>query len=137
MIFFNSEIVFSLDCENEVSLWLSTCISGESFMEGEINYIFTNDENLLEKNVKYLRHNTLTDIIGFDYTNGKLISGDIFISIERVIENSREFNVSLLDELHRVMIHGVLHFCGYKDKSSEERSLMRAKEDYYLSLRTF
>jgi rRNA maturation RNase YbeY len=137
MIFFNSETIFSFDNEERVSLWLSSCISDESFKEGEINYIFSNDEYLLEKNIKYLKHNTLTDIISFDYTMGRLISGDIFISIERIVENSKKFNVSIKDELHRVMIHGILHFCGYNDKSAEDKSLMRSKEDYYLSLRTF
>ena len=137
MITFNYLMDFVLDDDTNTSKWLSTCISNESYKEGELNYIFCNDEYLLEKNIKYLKHNELTDIISFDYTMGSLISGDIFISTERVLENSNKFNVTFIDELHRVMIHGVLHFCGYKDKSVKDRALMRSKEDYYLSLRTF
>jgi len=137
MISYNFEIDFSLVNDKDVSLWITDCVSRESLKEGELNYIFCDDTHLVEKNIKFLNHSTLTDIISFDYTIGKLISGDIFISIERVLENAKEFNVSFEDELHRVMIHGVLHFCGYKDKSTEEKEIMRTKEDYYLSLRTF
>jgi rRNA maturation RNase YbeY len=137
MILFNSETSFSLNSEENVASWLSLCISKEGFKEGEINFIFCDDAYLLEKNIKYLKHNTLTDVIGFDYSKDKLISGDIFISVERVLENSKDFKVAFIDELHRVMIHGVLHFFGYADKSSEDKLLMRSKEDYYLSLRTF
>ena len=137
MVLFNSETVFSLDNEEKVSSWLGFCILKEGLKEGEINYIFCEDDYLIEINLKYLKHNTLTDVIGFDYTMGKLISGDIFISIDRVLENSKDFGVSFNDELHRVMIHGLLHFCGYKDKKTEDQTTMRSKEDYYLSLRTF
>jgi rRNA maturation RNase YbeY len=137
MLLFNNETTFSLQNEERVSSWLSLCISNEGLKEGEVNYIFCDDEYLGEKNLKYLKHNTLTDVIGFDYTMGKLVSGDIFISVERVLENSKNFNVSFNDELHRVMVHGLLHFCGYKDKKTEDQSTMRLKEDYYLSLRTF
>jgi len=137
MISFNSETLFDLDDEEWISLWLSNCISDMLHKEGRITYIFCDDEYLLEKNLKYLKHNTLTDIISFDYTLGNLISGDVFISVERVLENSKIFNVSFKDELHRVMVHGILHFCGYTDKSFSDKALMRSKEDYYLSLRTF
>ena len=137
MIFFNFETKFDLDKEGEISMWLSHCISNESVNEGELNYIFCDDDYLNEINVKYLKHNELTDIISFDYSMGKLISGDIFISIQRVLDNSNDFKVSFKEELHRVMVHGILHFCGYKDKSSKDKTLMRSKEDYYLSLRTF
>ncbi len=84
-----------------------------------------------------MKHNTLTDIISFDYVVGNIISGDIFMSIERVRDNAVNLGLNFEDELHRVMIHGVLHYCGYKDKTLEEKKLMRSKEDYYLSLRTF
>lgn len=137
MISYNFETDFSLTNEEAIQEWITYCISEESRKEGELNYIFCDDSYLLQKNIKFLKHNTLTDIISFDYTMGKLLSGDIFISIERVIENAKEYKVSFEDELHRVMIHGVLHFCGYKDKSDKEKETMRAKEDYYLSLRTF
>ena len=137
MIFFNTETEFALNDESQVASWLVNCIEEEEKKQGEVHYVFCDDDYLLEMNVKYLKHNTLTDIISFDYTMGRLISGDIFISIDRVKENSREFDVSFDDELHRVMVHGLLHFCGYKDKTSREKGLMRSKEDYYLSLRTF
>lgn len=137
MISFHSETNFSLKNEEELCKWISFVIQNEEFKEGELNYIFCDDKYLLEKNVKFLNHNTLTDIISFDYTMGKLVSGDIFISVERVEENAKIFNVSFDDELQRVMIHGILHFCKYKDKNDEEKKTMRAKEDYYLSLREF
>ena len=134
MIVFNNEIDFVLENPTEISTWISQAIKSEGFELGEINYIFCSDENLLEKNIKFLNHNTLTDIISFDYTMGKLISGDIFISIDRVKDNSDTFNVTFIEELHRVIIHGVLHYCGFNDKTKEEKSKMRLKENYYLSL---
>ena len=137
MILYNSETDFVLDQADNISSWIAKTIESEGKNEGDISYIFCGDDYLLEINFKYLKHNTLTDIISFDYTDEDLISGDIFISIDRVKENSEKFNVSFQDELHRVMIHGILHFCGYKDKTKEEEQLMRSKEDYYLSLRTF
>lgn len=137
MILYNSETDFVLNQAENISGWITKTIESESKSEGDISYIFCDDDYLLDINVKYLNHNTLTDIISFDYTDEGLISGDVFISIDRVKENAEKFNVSFQDELHRVMIHGILHFCGYKDKTKEEEQLMRSKEDYYLSLRTF
>lgn len=137
MISFYSETDFNLVNKRNITEWLMYSLAEENMNEGDISYIFCDDQYLLEKNVKYLNHNTLTDIISFDYTIGKLISGDIFISVERVKDNAKDFKASFNDELHRVMIHGILHFCGYKDKTQEEKQLMRKKEDYYLSLRTF
>ena len=137
MIGFNFETEYPVQRQNELGKWITDLILKEGLKEGDINYIFCNDDYLLEKNVKYLNHNELTDIITFDYSIGKLLSGDIFISIERVKDNAISYNADEMDELHRVMVHGVLHLCGYKDKSKEEKSLMRDKEDYYLSLRTF
>ena len=137
MIGFNFETEYSLQGQNEIGKWITDLILKESLKEGDINYIFCNDDYLLEINIKYLNHNELTDIITFDYSIGKVLSGDIFISIERVKDNAISYNVDEKDELHRVMVHGVLHLCGYKDKSKDEKSLMRDKEDYYLSLRTF
>jgi len=135
MIAFNNEIEFTLDNQENLQEWITQSIEKERFKIGEVNYIFCSDEQLLEKNIEFLNHDTYTDIISFDYTMGKLISGDIFISIDRVTENSEAFNTSFIDELNRVMIHGILHYCGYKDKSEEDKKLMRSKEDYYLSLR--
>ncbi|PHK27105.1 rRNA maturation factor, partial [Nostoc linckia z16] len=97
--------------------------------EGEVNYIFCDDEYLLQKNIEFLDHDTLTDIISFDYTMGNLISGDIFISIERVADNAKDFNVPFEEELRRVMAHGILHYCGYKDKSEQDETIMREKEE--------
>lgn len=135
MIQFNYEIDFNLDNPDFTSKWISKVIQNEKFTEGEINYIFCSDDYLLKKNIKYLKHNTLTDIISFDYSMGHVISGDIFISIDRVNDNANDFKTTFDEELHRVIIHGVLHFIGYKDKTSDEKKLMREKEDHYLSKR--
>ncbi len=137
MIFFNNETFFTLKDEHEIVSWVKKCIQDESKEHGEINFIFCDDSYLLEINIKYLNHNTLTDIITFDYTLDDLVGGDVFISIDRVKENAADYKVSFKDELHRVIVHGILHLCGYKDKTTDEKKQMRAKEDYYLSLRTF
>ena len=129
MISFNYELDFALDNESVYADWLSEVINSESKQEGEINYIFCDDEYLLEINQQYLDHDTLTDIISFDYSIGNELHGDIFISIERVRENAIEFGVSFEEELKRVLVHGVLHYCGYKDKSEKDEAIMRQKED--------
>ena len=133
MISFNYETDFLLDNEEEISSWVLKVISLEGFKVEEVNYVFCNDAYLHKLNVQFLNHNTLTDIISFDYSIGKIIQGDIFISTERVKENAKDFNVSFEEELHRVIIHGVLHCCGYKDKTEEEIKLMRNKENHYLN----
>lgn len=115
--------------ENRYSNWLANVILSEEKTEGEINYIFCDDDYLLEINQQYLDHDTLTDIISFDYCVGNELHGDIFISVDRVRENATEFGVSFDDELKRVMVHGLLHYCGYKDKSEADAFLMRAKEN--------
>jgi probable rRNA maturation factor len=127
MISFNYETEFQLDNENQIIEWLSRVILSEKKKEGDINYIFCDDEYLVEINQQYLNHDTLTDIISFDYSVGNELHGDIFISIERVKENAVDFNVSFDEELKRVMAHGVLHYCGYKDKSEKDELLMRSK----------
>lgn len=129
MISYNYEIDFTLLNEDIYTSWIENVITSEGKDLGELSYIFCNDEYLLEINKQYLDHDTLTDIISFDYSEGDLISGDIFISIERVQDNANDFNTSFIDELKRVMIHGVLHYCGYKDKSTQDEILMRSKED--------
>jgi len=129
MISFNYETDFELDNETQYEEWISRIIESEGFDEGEINYIFCDDEYLHKINVEYLDHDTLTDIISFDYTVGNLIQGDIFVSIERVRENADDFKVSFDEELRRVLSHGVLHYCGYKDKSEADEALMREKEE--------
>jgi len=132
MISFSYETDFALDNEKGLSEWLSKVIISEGFSEGEIMYIFCNDDDLLKLNIKHLRHNTLTDIISFDYTVGRCIHGDIFISVDRIRENSHELGINFYEELRRVMVHGILHYCGYKDKNKEEIKQMREKENYYI-----
>ena len=115
-----------------VSSWLESVCKEETKEIGEINYIFCNDEYLLEINRSYLDHDYYTDVITFDYSEGLCLSGDVFVSIDRVMENSEDFNVSFLNELCRVIVHGFLHLAGYKDKFKDDEQLMRSKEDYYL-----
>jgi probable rRNA maturation factor len=134
MINFNYESEFSLDNEEAIAAWMSEVIESENKKEGEINYIFCDDEYLHKINLEYLNHDNLTDIISFDYTMGNEISGDIFISVERVQDNASDFKVSFEAELKRVMVHGVLHYCGYKDKGEDDELVMRSKEDDKLAL---
>jgi rRNA maturation RNase YbeY len=134
MINFNYETDFLLDNEEEFSNWITKVIASEKKREGEINYIFCDDEYLHKINVEHLGHDTLTDIISFDYTIGNEIHGDVFISVERVKENAIDYNVSFDEELKRVLVHGVLHYCGYKDKSEKDVILMRNKEDEKLAM---
>ena len=129
MISFNYENDFELSNEEQLSNWISRVIASEEKNEGEINYIFCDDDYLLNLNEQYLNHDTLTDIISFDYSMGNEIHGDIFISTERVKDNAADFKVSFEEEIKRVMVHGVLHYCGYKDKTEEDEALMRSKED--------
>ena len=132
MISFNYETDFELDNETIISEWISNTILNENSKEGEINYIFCDDEYLHKLNVEFLEHDTLTDIISFDYSVGKELHGDIYISIERVADNAKDFDVDISEELKRVMIHGVLHYCGFKDKTEDDAKLMREKENHYL-----
>jgi len=134
MVIFNYETDFELNNESKYEDWIDSIIESEDKEAGEINYIFCDDEYLHEINMKYLEHDTLTDIISFDYCIGDLISGDIFISIDRVKENAQDFDVLFENELLRVMAHGVLHYCGYKDKSDEEANLMRLKEQEKMNM---
>ncbi|WP_225035935.1 rRNA maturation RNase YbeY [Winogradskyella sp. SM1960] len=135
MISFNYETNFNLENESDFSKWITETILEEHCKEGEINYIFCSDDYLHQLNVDFLNHDTLTDIISFDYSVGKELHGDIYISVDRVKENAQEFNTSFEDEMARVIIHGILHYCGYKDKSESDEKLMRSKEDYYLEKR--
>ncbi len=132
--FQNLSISFKLKEKTKINLWIKTIIDKEKHTLGTINYMFCSDDELLEINIKHLNHNTLTDIITFDYTENKKISSDIFISVDRVLENAKKFEVTFEEELSRVMIHGVLHLCGYKDKSKPDSELMRKKENWALKL---
>jgi len=134
MINFHYETEFGLEEETKFSDWINRIILSEDFSVGAISYIFCGDEYLLDINQKYLKHDTYTDIITFDYTEGKLISSDIYISIERVTENATDFKVAFKDELLRVMAHGILHLCGYKDKSEKDIVIMRRKEEAKIKL---
>jgi rRNA maturation RNase YbeY len=129
MISFNYETNFALENESNYEDWITRIIYSEGFEVGEINYIFCDDEYLHKINMEYLNHDTLTDIISFDYSVGNLLQGDIFISVERVADNAKDFNVTFDEELKRVLSHGVLHYCGYKDKSPKDEALMRKKEE--------
>ena len=113
-------------------IWLEDIILSEGKKLGDINYIFCDDEYLLKVNQDYLQHDYYTDIITFDYVKGKTISGDIFVSLPRVSENAESMSKDFASELHRVLAHGVLHLCGYKDKTDEEITEMRNKEDFYI-----
>ena len=134
MINFNYETDFKLDNEEAFAAWLGNVITSENKKEGEINYIFCDDEYLHKINVEYLDHDTLTDIISFDYSMGNELHGDIFVSVERVKDNATDFNVSFQEELKRVLVHGILHYCGYKDKGEAEELLMRSKEDEKIAM---
>jgi rRNA maturation RNase YbeY len=129
MISFNYETEFELRNEPDFSKWLSAVILSENKKEGEINYIFCDDNYLLDINQQYLDHDTLTDIISFDYSVGNEINGDVFISVERVKENASDYNVTFHEEIQRVLVHGILHYCGYKDKTESDERIMRSKEE--------
>lgn len=120
--------------EQAIASWFSDAIASEKKQPGTINCIFCSDEYLLKMNQEYLKHDTLTDIITFNYVEHNVISGDLFISLERVKENATNFGVEYLHELKRVMIHGILHLIGYNDKTPQEAKEIRAKEDFYLTL---
>lgn len=134
MISFNYETDFELSDETAVSDWLSSVILSESKKEGDINYIFCDDEYLHKINVEYLNHDTLTDIISFDYSVGNELHGDIFVSVERVADNAKDFEVSFDEELKRVLVHGILHYAGYKDKSEDDEVKMRQKEEEKIAM---
>ena len=137
MINFFSETAFSLQNPDGIARWISKIINYLKREEGEISYIFCDDQYLHKLNLEFLNHDTLTDIISFDNSLGNQINGDIFISVERVKENADTYKTNFEDELHRVIIHGILHYCGFNDKTKEEAALMRKKEDEALSQRAF
>ena len=130
--FFENIKEFSFD--EKVFTKIEALIFNENKKEGELSFVFCSDEYLLKMNIDYLNHDFYTDVITFDYTEGDIISGDVFISIDRITENSQKYNVSFENELQRVMIHGVLHLVGYKDKTQEEQKQMREKETKYLNI---
>jgi len=135
--FHNADYLYVLKHKTKIRQWILDTIQAEKKTLEEISYVFCSDNYLLKINQDHLNHDTYTDIITFDYTEDNLISSEIYISIDRVKENARNLSIAMLDELHRVIIHGVLHLCGYKDKTEKEAKTMRSKEDYYLSQRGF
>ncbi len=137
--FFSEDIAYTLKEKAKVREWIHSAIQAEGFKRvSELNFIFCSDEYLLDINKEYLNHDTYTDIVTFDSSEDEeVIAGDIFISIERVRENAAKFKVPERDELHRVIIHGVMHLCGYLDKKKEEKERMTAKENEYLQKRDF
>ncbi|MFI8377796.1 rRNA maturation RNase YbeY [Leeuwenhoekiella sp. NPDC079379] len=134
MIEFDSQNDFSLDLEEQTRNWIRATALKESYGIEMLGYVFCSDEYLLEINEQFLKHDTFTDIVTFDYTENKLLNGEMYISTDRVAENASTFEVNFNTELRRVMIHGLLHMCGYGDKTEEEMAIMRAKEDFYLNL---
>lgn len=130
--FYTEDVLFSLSDESATAKWLQDAIEEEGHQPGEITFIFCSDTYLHEMNVQYLDHDTLTDVITFPYSDLR-VAGDIFISVDRVQDNARDLNVPLTQELHRVMVHGVLHLMGYEDDTPEKKALMREKEDLYLA----
>jgi rRNA maturation RNase YbeY len=137
MIEFYSETDFKIEDTKALSHWISEIILHENHELGDLTYVFCDDDFLHKLNLQFLNHDTLTDIISFDNSLGKQIHGEIYISVERVKENAGTYKVAFLEELHRVIIHGVLHFCGYKDKTKKQQETMSCKENEALDLRTF
>lgn len=130
--FQEQQIKFKLQDKSKIKSWIKKIIQLEKKKPGQINFVFTTDEEILKANMQYLKHSTYTDIITFDYCEDNLINGDILISVERVKENAEKFKSTFDLEIKRVMIHGVLHLCGYKDKTGKDAALMRERENWAL-----
>ena len=134
--YFTEDIKFVLKDKLANNRWLKMVAGSEIRTIGDINIIFCSDNYILDINQRYLQHDYFTDIITFDYCEGKTLSGDLFISIDSVRENAYEYGAEFDDELHRVMVHGLLHLIGYDDHTPEEEKIIHEKEDYYLNLRS-
>lgn len=132
-----ADVSFEPTQKSNLRKWIFSTAEFEKKQLGEISFVYCSDNYLLEVNKKYLDHNYYTDIITFPYNEGNIISGDLLISIDRIKENALELGVIFENELHRVMIHGVLHLMGYNDKTPDQKAQMTEKEDYYLNLRPF
>jgi len=132
--FFSEDISFKLSDKKKIKNWIKDLIEKYSYRVGDINYIFTSEDKILEINNQYLNHNYFTDIITFPYTDGQIISADIFISIPTVQSNAESFNESFLNELNRVIVHGVLHLIGFNDNTETENKRMREQENHWLSI---
>lgn len=134
MIQFFFEDIDPIEIDSKTNKWLQKLIVLEGKKVGKINYIFLSDDGLLKVNRDFLQHDYYTDVITFDYVKGKKISADIFVSLPRISENAISHLIDFNSELHRVLAHGLLHLCGYKDKTEEEITEMRSKEDFYLNI---
>ena len=134
MIKYFSSTDFVIKDKNRLTLWIEEVINKERRLIKELVFNFCSDDSLLKLNKEFLNHDTLTDVITFDYSVSETISGEVFISVDRVRANSKEFHQDFNDEIKRVMIHGVLHLCGYKDKTPKEKALMSDKENLYLAI---
>ncbi|MCF8465146.1 MAG: rRNA maturation RNase YbeY [Flavobacteriales bacterium] len=135
--FHSEQTNFSLSNEYQISNWLTQVCQKEGKRLAEVAVIFCSDDYLLDVNQRHLEHDYYTDVITFDYSEELDVSGDIFISIDRVEENALSLGIQMIDELHRIMVHGTLHLIGYTDKTTSSKEQMTAKEDFYLSLRSF
>jgi probable rRNA maturation factor len=136
VLFFSDEIPFKLKQRRKIISWIKSSLENEGYTLKTLNFIFCSDESLLAKNIQYLRHKTFTDVITFDLSEKKrLIEGEIYISIDRIHDNALKFSKPFEDELHRVLIHGVLHLAGYRDKTADQKAAIRKREDYYLKKR--
>lgn len=133
--FFSEDVCFDFNQKLLTKRWLNLVAEAEHRNIGDINIIFCSDPYILDINIQYLQHDYYTDIITFDYCEGVVLSGDLFISIDSVRDNSSEFSSSFNDELNRVIVHGLLHLIGYDDHKDEDIAVMRSKEDFYLCLR--
>ena len=133
MINYFFENIDKKNIDSNISIWLEDLILSENKKPGDINYFFCDDDYLLKVNQDYLDHDYYTDIITFDYVKGKTISGDIFVSLPRILDNASTLSQDSEKEFRRVLAHGLLHLCGYKDKTEEEESTMRQKEDFYIN----
>ncbi|MFK7772018.1 MAG: rRNA maturation RNase YbeY [Saprospiraceae bacterium] len=133
IIFYSEDIEFNLPNQSTIFDWINLTIQNEAKVLSHLNFIFCSDAYLHKINIEYLNHDTLTDVITFPYAEGKNIEGDIFISIDRIRENAKSFDVSFGNELHRVMIHGTLHLLGYLDKTADDKTQMTQKENEYLA----
>ncbi|MGJ8683018.1 MAG: rRNA maturation RNase YbeY [Nonlabens sp.] len=134
MVEFNYQTDFKLENDVAYAKWLEEVALSEAKSIGEISYVFCDDDFLHKINLEYLNHDTLTDIITFDYCDEDFLNGEIYISVDRVRENAGAFSVDFNTELHRVISHGLLHLCGYPDKTDEESKLMRSKEDEKMNM---
>lgn len=134
VLFHSEKSSFTIDNEEVISNWIRAVLSHHGAHAGDINIIFVNNEYILELNKKYLKHNYYTDVITFEYSEGKVISGDVFISVDQVLINSQIENVTFYNELFRVIIHGILHLLGYNDQTDEEKAVIRDEENLSLRL---